>query len=82
MIGLEVATNENPDVILLDIVMSGMDGFEVCQRLKSDKKTNDIPVIFVTGNKRRQREPYSRSGMWRRSFFLQNQLTKASSRLK
>ena len=33
--GLELATSQNPDVILLDIVMPGMDGFEVCQRLKS-----------------------------------------------
>lgn len=37
-----------PDVILLDIMMPDMDGYEVCQRLKSDPKTQDIPVIFIS----------------------------------
>ena len=49
--GLELAAAEDPDVILLDIVMPGMDGFEVCKRLKNDKKLRDIPVIFVTATK-------------------------------
>jgi signal transduction histidine kinase len=37
-----------PDVILLDIMMPGMNGFEVCSRLKSEPKTRNIPIIFVT----------------------------------
>jgi CheY-like chemotaxis protein len=38
-----------PDVILLDILMPEMDGYEVLSRLKSDEETRNIPVIFVTG---------------------------------
>ena len=52
--GIRLAMTEDPDVILLDVVMPGMDGFEVCQRLKSDPKTSEIPVVFITalkGNK-------------------------------
>jgi len=49
--GIELATAEDPDVILLDIVMPGMDGFEVCKKLKADKILCDIPVVFVTAIK-------------------------------
>jgi PleD family two-component response regulator len=37
-----------PDVILLDINMPGMDGYQVCQQLKADDKTSEIPVIFIS----------------------------------
>ncbi len=37
-----------PDLVLLDVVMPGIDGFEVCKRLKADPATRDVPVIFVT----------------------------------
>ncbi|HQN19877.1 MAG TPA: PleD family two-component system response regulator [Syntrophobacteraceae bacterium] len=46
--GLNIAFEEAPDLILLDIVMPQMDGYEVCARLKADPRTQTIPVIFVT----------------------------------
>ncbi len=49
--GIEIASAEDPDVILLDIVMPGMDGFEVCKILKADNNLKDIPVVFVTALK-------------------------------
>ena len=45
---LAIATAEPPDLILLDLVMPGMNGFEVCQRLKDDPRTAAVPVIAVT----------------------------------
>ncbi|CAN5901859.1 hypothetical protein BH23PLA1_BH23PLA1_23260 [soil metagenome] len=46
---LEIAFGrDRPDLVLLDIMMPEMDGYEVCQRLKADARTRDIPVIFVT----------------------------------
>ncbi|MBT3175965.1 MAG: response regulator [Desulfobacula sp.] len=45
---LEIANKIIPDLILLDIMMPEMDGYEVCQKLKSQLKTNKIPVIFTT----------------------------------
>jgi CheY-like chemotaxis protein len=39
----------SPDLVLLDVSMPGMDGYEVCTRIKADPKTHDIPVIFLTG---------------------------------
>ncbi len=45
---LEILEAKRPDLVLLDIVMPGMDGFEVCRRIKGNLETNDIPVIHLT----------------------------------
>jgi hypothetical protein len=49
--GLELCQSEKPDVILLDIVMPGIDGYEVCTKLKSDIRLKHIPVVMVTANR-------------------------------
>jgi two-component system cell cycle response regulator len=45
---LALAVSDRPDVILLDVMMPGMDGFEVCRQLKHDEATRHIPVVLVT----------------------------------
>ena len=45
---LEIIGKKAPDLVLLDIMMPKMSGFEVCKRIKTDNKTNKIPVIMVT----------------------------------
>ena len=45
---LEIAETELPDVILLDVMMPRMDGFEVCRQLKANRRTLDVPVVMVT----------------------------------
>jgi DNA-binding response OmpR family regulator len=46
--GLEVAKNERPDAILLDVMMPGLDGWSVAEQLLSDEDTRQIPIIFLT----------------------------------
>jgi PAS domain S-box-containing protein len=46
--GIQIAKTAHPDLILLDLMMPGMDGFQVCEHLKSQENTKDIPVIFMT----------------------------------
>lgn len=45
---IDMAMKRVPDLILLDIMMPGMDGYEVCQQLKREERTRQIPVIFIT----------------------------------
>lgn len=47
--GITRATKGQPDLILLDVRMPGMDGYEVCHQLKSNTSTEEIPIIFMTG---------------------------------
>ena len=46
--GLDIATRERPDVILLDVMMPGLDGWRVAEELIEDSRTSDIPIIFLT----------------------------------
>jgi len=47
---LDIVRSDNPpDLVLLDVMMPGIDGYVVCERMKTDPRTSDIPVIFITG---------------------------------
>ncbi len=46
--GLEIAASAAPDLILLDVMMPGLDGYETCRRLKRDPRTSAVPVIFLS----------------------------------
>ncbi len=58
---LQLAQESRPDLILLDIMMPQMDGYEVCRRLQADERTRDIPVIFVTAKAEEQDEEFGLS---------------------
>ena len=45
---LALAVDVDPTVILLDVMMPDLDGYDVCRRLKSDRRTGDVPVVFVS----------------------------------
>ena len=49
VMGIEQAKEFKPDLILLDIMMPNMDGYEICDELKKSKETDSIPIIFLTG---------------------------------
>jgi two-component system phosphate regulon response regulator PhoB len=46
--GLKKIKKDNPDLIILDLMLPGIDGFDVCRQLKSDKKTSSIPILMLT----------------------------------
>ncbi len=45
---LEILKKEKPDLILLDVMMQGIDGWEVCKKIKENKQTKNIPVVMLT----------------------------------
>ena len=49
--GLAYARSQLPDLILLDLMMPGMDGFEVCQKIRRDRRLSAIPVVMLTAMK-------------------------------
>ncbi|MEW5994963.1 MAG: response regulator [Candidatus Zixiibacteriota bacterium] len=51
-LAVEKARNFKPDVILLDIIMPDVDGYELCQKMKSDAELGHVPVVFLTGRDR------------------------------
>ena len=51
---LDAIAEEKPDLVLLDIMLPEIDGFEVCQRIKEDPETKNIPVIMLTAKKSRE----------------------------
>jgi signal transduction histidine kinase len=53
---LDIVRNVLPDIVLLDIMMPEMDGYEVCRRLKSEERTNPVPVIFITAKSQSEDE--------------------------
>lgn len=62
---LDISKTEEPDLVLLDIAMPQMDGYQTCQNLRKDKTTKDIPVLFLTAkdlNPEGIRERYSSLG--------------------
>ena len=54
--GLAYASETAPDLILLDVMMPEMDGYEVCRRIKADAQLRDVPVIFLTARNDAQAE--------------------------
>ncbi|WP_117232430.1 response regulator [Vibrio maerlii] len=55
-VALKIVSKRKPDLILLDVMMPEMDGYEVCKRLKENEETRDIPVIFLTAKSQEEDE--------------------------
>lgn len=61
-VGIEAAKKEKPNAIILDILMPGMDGFQVLRELKKSEKTKDIPVIMLTSLSQKEDEEMGMRG--------------------
>ena len=48
MTGLRMANSENPDLLILDVMLPGLDGFEICNRLRQDPLTANLPIIMLS----------------------------------
>ncbi len=60
--GIQTVVAERPDVVVVDLMMPGMDGYEVCQRLKREPATAGIPVVLLTARKELDEEQLARVG--------------------
>jgi two-component system alkaline phosphatase synthesis response regulator PhoP len=47
--GLRKAMNEKPDLVVLDVMLPGIDGFEICHRLRADPRTANLPILMLSG---------------------------------
>ncbi|MEO0458133.1 MAG: response regulator [Cyanobacteria bacterium P01_A01_bin.114] len=56
--GIAIAQSETPDVILLDMMMPGMDGLTILERLRSNPKTQQIPIIILTAKAQSSEQPF------------------------
>ena len=55
---LRIIAQSQPDLVLLDLMMPGMDGYEVCRRLRADPATRDLPVVFLSALVQRIGSPF------------------------
>ncbi len=60
--GLEMVKREKPDLVLVDLMMPGMDGYEVCRRLAADETTTRIPIVLLTARQNLDPERVRASG--------------------
>src|SRR5512138_954213 len=64
-LALKSVAAKNPDLILLDVSMAGMDGYDVCRRLKAEEKSSRVPVIFISafGDTRQKVKGFEAGGL-------------------
>ena len=52
--GLQVARRHPPDLVILDVIMPGMDGYTVCREMRADPNLSDVPILFLTATDQRR----------------------------